>query len=220
MIESIKPQLSSALLYIIKVFVISVSLGSVGLVFVAGSMRGYSAGYNKAGEEYLKAFEDYLEEEKQASSITSREPLPTASPAPTKNEDVVVVVKRTVITWGGPELWEAVNKRRVEFGVNPLQTRGELCTIASIRLNELLELGKLDGHEGFSNLRERRPDLEWIFEKYAVIAEFLASGGTSAQETVSMWEGTLGHKKILDGGEYVWGCIYAQNSFAVAIAAY
>jgi len=24
----------------------------------------------------------------------------------------------------------------------------------------------------------------------------------------------------LSGGEYVWGCVYAQNTFAVAIAAY
>ncbi len=98
--------------------------------------------------------------------------------------------------------------------------RDELCTISSIRLNELLELEKLDAHEGFTNLEERRPDLAWIFEKYSTIAEFLAQGGDTPQETVSLWENTLGHKKLLTGGEYVWGCIYAQNSFAVAITAF
>lgn len=122
-------------------------------------------------------------------------------------------------TWGGPELWEAVNKRRQELGVNALGQRDELCTIASIRLNELLELGKLDGHTGFSNLPERREDLKWIFEKYN-ISEFLLSGAQSASEAVELWENTLGHKKIVTGGEYVWGCIYAQNGFAVAMAAY
>jgi uncharacterized protein YkwD len=113
-----------------------------------------------------------------------------------------------------------VNKRRQELGVNQLSQKDELCTIASIRLNELLELGKLDGHEGFGNMKERRPDLKDIFENYSNVSEFLAYGGESASETVSLWENTLAHKKILTGGEYVWGCIYAQNSFAVAITAF
>jgi uncharacterized protein YkwD len=112
-----------------------------------------------------------------------------------------------------------VNARRQQLGVNALGSQAELCTVASVRLNELLELGKLDGHEGFSNMAERRPDLAWIFEKYN-ISEFLVSGAGSAQEAVDLWEDTLGHKKLLTGGEYVWGCTYAQNSFGVAIAAY
>jgi len=124
------------------------------------------------------------------------------------------------VSWGGPELWAAVNKRRTELGVNPLSQKDELCTIASIRLNELLDLGKLDGHVGFSNLEERRADLKWIFDKYSNMAEFLAVGGKTPEETVSLWENTLGHKKLLTGGEYVWGCIYAQNTFAVAITAF
>jgi uncharacterized protein YkwD len=113
-----------------------------------------------------------------------------------------------------------VNKKRMEYGVNPLQLRSELCTIASIRLNELLELGKLDGHIGFTSMPDTRTDLKWIFDKYSTISEFLASGGKTPEETVSLWDNTLGHKKILNGGEYVWGCIYAQNTFAVGIAAY
>ena len=127
--------------------------------------------------------------------------------------------RNTEISWGGPELWGLVNKKRVENGVNPLTQKDELCTIASIRLNEILKLGELDNHQGFSNLNERRPDLKWIFEKY-VIAEFLVSGAETAQEAVDLWYNTLGHKKLLTGGEYAFGCIYAQNAFAVAIAAY
>lgn len=121
---------------------------------------------------------------------------------------------------GGPDLWEAVNNKRVEYGVNPLNQRDELCTVASLRLNELLELGKLDGHEGFGNLKENRPDLEWIFENYSTIAEFLLAGAETEHEAVSMWDNTLGHKKLLTGGEYVWGCVYAQNGFGVAITAF
>lgn len=125
---------------------------------------------------------------------------------------------RTNVTWGGPDLWEAVNKRRVEMGVNQLRQKDELCTIASIRLNQLLELGKLDGHAGFVPVLDR-PDLKWISEKYN-ISEFLAQGYSTPQETVKAWENTLGHRALLAGGEYVWGCVYSQNTFAVAIAAY
>lgn len=131
------------------------------------------------------------------------------------------VVKTTVtpkIAWGGIELWEAVNKRRVERGVNPLRKADELCTIASIRLNQLLALGKLDGHEGFVPVL-KRDDLKWISDKYN-ISEYLIQGYPTPLEAVDAWENTLGHKSLLTGGEYVSGCVYAQNTFGVAIAAY
>ena len=121
-------------------------------------------------------------------------------------------------SWGGPDLWVAVNNRRVEFGVNPLRQKDELCTIAAIRLNQILDLGELDAHAGFEPTLNRE-DLKWISEKYN-ISEFLVSGYSTPQESVAAWENTLGHKKLLSGGEYVWGCIYAQNKFGVAIAAY
>jgi uncharacterized protein YkwD len=131
------------------------------------------------------------------------------------------IIKQPVapkIVWGGIELWNAVNKRRVELGVNPLRQRDELCTIASIRLNQLLELGKLDGHAGFVPTLNR-DDLKWISEKLN-ISEYLIQGYPTPTEAVSAWENTLGHKSLLAGGEYVWGCVYAQNTFGVAIAAY
>ncbi|HSV94879.1 MAG TPA: hypothetical protein VLH94_02845 [Spirochaetia bacterium] len=132
------------------------------------------------------------------------------------------VVKQTAvtpkITWGGVELWEVINKRRVEMGVNPLKKADELCTIASIRLNQLLELGKLDGHAGYVPVLQRE-DLKWISEKYN-ISEYLIQGYPTALESVKAWENTLGHRSLLAGGEYVYGCVYAQNSFGVAIAAY
>lgn len=188
----------------------------IGLYFI-GTVNGYRIGWNQAVTEYT----DLINKNKIVSSkekIVKPTPTPRqATPAPTK------AIKRSVyldVSWGGPELWQAVNDRRVANGVNPLETRSELCTIASIRLNELLDLGKLDAHEGFSNMTERRPDLEWIFDKYANVTEFLAYGGETANETVDLWENTLGHSKLVKGGEYVWGCVYAQNSFSVAITAY
>src|SRR3990167_3812922 len=186
----------------------------LGGVYIVGVIQGYQV--SKTDEQgRIAALLELISERTNLVSSYEKKVVPTLSPT--------IVQSKTIpksSSWGGPELWAAVNKRRIEFGVNPLSQRDELCTIASIRLNEQLDLGRLDNHEGFTNMKDRRPDLAWIFEKYSTLAEFLAQGGKSAVETVSLWENTLGHKKLLTGGEFVWGCIYAQDSFAVAITSY
>lgn len=194
------------LLLIIALFII---------VYIFGLVKGYQLASSDAQASISQILSDYA---KKLAEAKNEDLNPTIIPVPS-----VIKTQPTVkpkITWGGPDLWDAVNKRRVEFGVNPLNTRSDLCTIASIRLNELLELGDLDGHEGFTNMKERRPDLKKIFDNYSTVAEFLAMGGETPQITVNMWENTLGHSQLLKAGEYVWGCIYAQDSFAVAITAY
>lgn len=198
-----------------KVFVVLVGVivlvGAAGGGYLYGFTRGYNLAAQQAGTEFSLFkinFGDLL--------MNRFRPSPTPTTVVVERE---VPAERKVPTWTGPDLWEAVNKRREEFGVNSLSNKSELCTIASIRLNELLALGTLDGHEGFSNLADQREDLKWIFEKYD-LTEFLVSGAESASEAVSLWENTLGHKKLLTGGEYVWGCIYGQNGFGVAITAF
>jgi uncharacterized protein YkwD len=211
----IRKSLKSAILILVKVFLGVASLGLLVSIYFFGFLEGYKMGSTDMQSNYESVFDSIISQYKSAIEKYSQVPTPTKT-----------VVKPTVtpssinVSWGGPELWDAVNERRVLLGVNPLSTRSELCTIASIRLNELLDLGKLDNHEGFSNMDTRRPDLKWIFDKYGTLSEFLAMGGSTPQETVSMWENTLGHSKLLKGGEFVWGCIYAQNTFAVAITAF
>jgi len=210
----------------LKKIIISFSIFIIFSGLVSGAyLFGYSRGVREARNEELAKRQSLLSQfveilsQRKVASLEKKEPTPTPTftPPPT-------VARPTAAppppSWGGPELWEVVNKRRVELGVNPLSQRDELCTIASIRLNRLLELGKLDAHEGFSNLKEQRPDLAGIFEKYGTLAEFLISGAQSPDQAVSLWENTLGHKKLMTGGEYVWGCIYAQNGFGVAITAF
>lgn len=177
---------------------------------------GISVGYNRAKVQAQKELDDIVEMVKKGAISYKRV---EQTPLPKTPNPVRTTAPQPVANWNGPQLWDEVNRRRVQLGVNSLSQKDELCTIASIRLNELLALGKLDGHEGFSSLPDRRSDLKWIYEKYN-LSEFLLSGAQSPQEAVSLWENTLGHKKLLTGGEYVWGCIYAQNTFAVAIAAY
>lgn len=187
---------------------------------------GYSRGAREARSEELAKRQSLLSQFVEILSqrkVASLEKEPTPTPTPTSAPSPVATRPPTAPpppSWGGPELWEVVNKRRIELGVNPLSQRDELCTVASIRLNQLLELGELDAHEGFSSLKEQRQDLVWIFEKYGTLAEFLISGAQTPSQAVSLWENTLGHKKLMTGGEYVWGCIYAQYGFAVAITAF
>lgn len=128
-------------------------------------------------------------------------PPPTPTPKPTY--------------YSGPQLWEAVNQSRVEHGVNPLKQLDLLCTIASIRLNHQLELGALDNHAKFVDTVKSVQGTE----KYT-IAEFLVRGYPTAQGAVDAWLNTLGHSKLLTGGEFIYGCTYAQAGFGVAIAAY
>lgn len=187
----------------------------VSLIVLVLGLSIYLFGYKRGFSDSQVGAEDYIKKllaERVAS--VSQEPMPVPI---SQAKPVTTAAPRP--SWSGPELWEAVNKRRQELGVNPLSSRSELCTIAAIRLNQLLELGKLDGHEGFSKMPDERPDLKWIFEKYN-LSEFLLAGASTPAEAVSLWENTLGHKQLLSGGEYVWGCIYASYGFAVAIAAF
>jgi hypothetical protein len=189
---------------VLSVAILGISLVVVVVtVFLVGFIKGYAFGRN----------DQLTLDQKSLSQVVSATSRPVT-------EKVVYVTPKPLAktTWGGPQLWEAVNKRRVELGVNPLSVKDEVCTIASIRLNELLALGQLDGHAGFSKLAERA-DIKPTFEKYN-LSEFLVSGATSPQDAVGLWENTLGHKELLNGGQYVWGCVYAQNGFGVAIAAY
>jgi len=189
---------------IVKVFCFSLLFSCI---LYATYFVSYNFGYSEGMNAQL-----YLEMPKSSLIPTPEEsenPKPKTTSTPTIRK----------ISWGGPELWEEVNSRRIQNGVNPLGKKDELCTIAAIRLNELRELGKLDGHEGFSQMPETRSDLKWIFEKYN-LAEFLIVGYDSPKETVDAWEHTLGHKSLVAGGEWSWGCVYAQDTFGVAITAY
>jgi len=97
------------------------------VVFLYGRFVGLEKGI-KIGREQVSVF-----------SSPSSIPTPTSTLTPSQQPDRPSAKKTG---WGGPELWEAINKRRIENGVGPLNNKPELCTIASIRLNELLELGE------------------------------------------------------------------------------
>ncbi|MBI2268434.1 MAG: hypothetical protein HYU80_03270 [Candidatus Blackburnbacteria bacterium] len=141
------------------------------------------------------------------------------SRSPTSIPTIGRPVQKTPQTVGysGPELWEAVNSSRTKHGVNTLSQRDILCTIAAIRLSEIRQLGKLDGHDGFQGVFDKyKGDLEMPSN----VSEFLISGYPTPDQAVDAWLNTLGHRKLVAGGEYVWGCIYAAEGFGVAITGF
>lgn len=179
------------------------------LLVLAWGMSLFAAGY-VAGTK--NAPQSPKEEQKgKEMVITQTSPSPTTMPTSQPQKQSLR------INYSGPELWEAVNKARVEHGVQSLSQRDILCTIAAIRLAQIRELGKLDGHDGFQGVYDKYKDRSDMPNN---IAEFLISGYPTAEQAVAGWLDTLGHKKLITGGEYVWGCIYAADGFGVAITGF
>lgn len=118
-------------------------------------------------------------------------------------------------TFTGEDLWAAVQNYRRAHGLAEFAMSTELCTVASIRLNEQLELGRLDNHDGF----DARADE--FFEKnpgWTGINENLATGYTTATQTVEWgWDQSLGHKALIQSREFPKACTAANAGFAVLV---
>lgn len=177
----------------------------------------FSAGYFLGARETFQALNSEIQ--KQLEELAKKEAAPGPTPfTQTKTAEKTPTPAVSLKTdYTGPQLWEAVNAARIGHGVSPLGQRDILCTIAAIRLAQIRELGKLDGHDGFKPVYEKYKDDSNMPNN---VSEFLISGYPTADQAVSGWLDTLGHKKLITGGEYVWGCIYAQEGFGVAITGY
>lgn len=125
----------------------------------------------------------------------------------------------SVSTYTGEELWQAVNKYRIEHGVPPLSFHPDLCQLSSRRLGELLERGSLDNHAGFEKYFDEH-SLE-DFDNLSVVAENLAYGYPTAWESVMGWDSSPPHRQfLLVDGSFKYGCTSANRTFAVLIAGY
>lgn len=118
-------------------------------------------------------------------------------------------------TFTGQDLWTAVQNYRASHKLPLFTQSNELCTVASIRVNELLELGKLDNHDGFPKRSDefftRHPD-------WTALNENIASGYQTAVQTVEWgWDQSLGHQALIQSTEYPKACAAANNGFSVLI---
>lgn len=118
----------------------------------------------------------------------------------------------------GVQLWAEIQKYRVEHGLPEFRQDNTLCTIASIRVNQLLDAGKLDDHNGFPPLVEKYRESGQL--THHNVAENILSGFATASEAVAGWDSSLGHRALMQDGSFVYGCASANYGFAVLIAAY
>ncbi len=118
-------------------------------------------------------------------------------------------------TFTGQDLWQAVQNYRQAHNLPLFTQNNELCTVASIRVNELLELGKLDNHAGF------QPQVDAFFAahpNWRDINENLAAGYQTAVQTVEWgWDQSLGHQALIQSREFPQACAAANRGFAVLI---
>ena len=185
--EKVSKRLSSALRILIGIGIAAFALLAV---YVAGYLHGYVGGREGINDIITRQVDRF-------ASASGEEAVPTPTPTVIYRTPTPVAAPPVTANFSGPELWDVVNSRRVQNGVGELSAVDEICTIASLRLNELLARGELDGHEGFHTLPERREELQWIYDKYN-LSEFLLSGAESAEDAASLWENTLGHSKTFD----------------------
>src|SRR3970282_420609 len=89
----------------------------LGGVYLVGVLQGYKVGQADT-EGRIAGIIEQLSLLSALPSSSGELLTPTQIPTPKKTTP-------QSISWGGPELWQAVNKRRTEFGVNPLQRQNK-----------------------------------------------------------------------------------------------
>jgi len=134
----------------------------------------------------------------------------TNTPAPT--------ITTTPTYYTGVDLWQEIQLYRRQHGVPEFKQDNTLCTIASIRVNQLLELDKLDDHQGFSPLVEQFRDSGQL--THHNVAENILSGYLTAADAVAGWDSSLGHRSLMQDGSYIYACAAANYGFGVLVAAY
>lgn len=151
----------------------------------------------------------------------TEKPTPTETAKPnsnTQNQNIKIKQPTPIPYYTGVELWEQIQKYRREHGVPELRQDNTLCTIASTRVNQLLDLRNLDNHDGFPPLVQKYRDSGQL--EHLNVAENILSGYKTAAEAVAGWDSSLGHRALMQDGSFVWGCAAANYGFAVLIAAY
>lgn len=125
------------------------------------------------------------------------------------------------------ELWETVNKKRKEKGVDELISNSWTCSVATIRLNANLKIG----NGGFDNTSidkvidevlkpfEKTPPPEKEDPIPDFFVEFL-NYGANLEEVINSWENNMGSKELFTGKKYKYGCVAAQDGYGLVITAY
>lgn len=143
---------------------------------------------------------------------------PTPSPAQFLLKQKLGVAPTEINYYTGVEFWQKIQTYRRQHGVPEFKQDNVLCTIASIRVNQLLTLNDLDNHDGFSPLIDKFRENGQL--THHNVAENILSGYPTAKEAIDGWDSSLGHQALMQDGSYVYACTATNYGFTVLIAAY
>jgi uncharacterized protein YkwD len=159
-----------------------------------------------------------LQDQTEDSPSLDASPTPSIQPSPSPTVFKKPPKPTPITYYTGVELWQELQEYRRQHGVPEFQKDNTLCTIASIRVNQLLDLKSLDGHDGFSPEVDKFRDNDQL--THHNVAENILSGYPTAKEAIAGWDSSLGHQSLMQDGSYVYACAAANSGFAVLIAAY
>jgi len=144
-------------------------------------------------------------------------PTPTKKPTPIPPTPTKKPTHTTTTTGSAPSpsdgLTQEVNAYRSAHGKGSLHTDQLLCSVASKRVNELIQRGSLDSHEGFQKYTEQ---IKQQFNKWWETI-FYGSKSISPRDVVTIyWNGSQGHKDALLS-DATHGCGFVDSGYAVYV---
>lgn len=117
-------------------------------------------------------------------------------------------------TFTGQDVFDRVNKYRVDNGVKELKLDDRLCNNISQRYFDVKQgVDENIAHKGFD---------DWV-KKYVpsnfAVAEDVASGQT-VDDLIKSWDGSPSHRLSLLNKKYVYGCAYGFEGWGIMILGY
>lgn len=114
------------------------------------------------------------------------------------------------------ELWDNVQQLRMRYNITPFTKDDTLCEIAAIRLNQLLTLGTLDNHAGFSPLINQYKDSSKL--TYTNVSENTLAGYENPAKAVEAWNS--GENSLLRDPTFTHACTATNQGLSILIAAH
>ncbi|MDP3724204.1 MAG: hypothetical protein Q8R11_01065 [bacterium] len=157
----------------------------------------------------------------QLSSFTQPTPLPTETPEPIVSptpEPTSLPPKPPpppTFNYEGEDVWKALADYRKAHNKYQFAKDDRLCTLANMRLQELIALGTLDKHAGFKTYFADQGNFRAVgFRK---VSENLAYGFATAVAVIEWgWDtSTEGHREAQLTEEYSHACTVADQGYAV-----
>jgi uncharacterized protein YkwD len=100
------------------------------------------------------------------------------------------------------KIFNSVNNFRQNTGLSTLSKNSGLCNVAKLRANELLSLGHLDNHDGWSKYAQSLTE----FSSTGEVIEYTNFSADADYIVNSMWGKSASHSEIMSDPQWTDGC--------------